>query len=153
MYKNLSTLVIVISLLLIAALGCSTANKDADVDAFIAELNTTTQEIAASLDKDSSEAGIDAAQKLFDAHQAALQAKWDTIKQLKTYEIGSDASKRLDNCFSANLDTVTGLKSRHAADVAAEGGAAADKWAKLFTGYAAILKPDETGTVGSKTVP
>ncbi len=62
--KNVSILLLLT--LAIIATGCS---KDAEVNAFIGELDATTAEIVSKIDADPTTAGIDDAQRAFDARK------------------------------------------------------------------------------------
>ena len=63
-----------ITLLVIAAfaLGLTACSKDAEVNAFLTELDAVTQEISTKINASPDADGINAAQKAFDAKKASL---------------------------------------------------------------------------------
>ena len=91
-----------VTLLLVAVfcLGLAGCSKDAEINAFITEFDSTTKDLISKIDADPSAAGIDAAQKSFDGKKAGLKAKWDAIKDAVGFQVSADTKKKLEDTQS-----------------------------------------------------
>src|SRR5947208_12043364 len=97
-----------ITLLLIAAfaLGLTACSKDAEVSAFLTELDAATQEISTKIDASPDIDGINAAQKAFDARKASLKGKWDTVKDAMGFQVSADTKKKLEDTVKKDMGVI-----------------------------------------------
>src|SRR5260221_5329645 len=96
--KNLSLFIV-----LAFCLGLTGCSKDAEVNAFITEFDSVTKEIVSKIDANPNSAGVDDAQKAFDAKKADLKSKWDSIKTAKGIQVSADTKKKLEDSATANM--------------------------------------------------
>ena len=82
-------------------LGLTACSKDAEVNAFIAEFDAATKEIVSKIDANPTAAGIDDAQKAFDAKKAGLKEKRAATNSL--FGVSSDAKKKLQESNRKNV--------------------------------------------------
>lgn len=106
--KKITSLIIFACFL--ALTGCS---KDGEINAFIAEFDAATKEIVAKIDADPSAAGIDDAQKAFDAKKAILKARWDGIKGAVGFQVSADTKKKLEDSVGANMKALMDVSTKN----------------------------------------
>ena len=94
-------------------IGCS---KDAEINSFIAEFDATTGEIVQKIDASPNAAGVDEAQKTFNAKKTALKAKWDAIKTVSSSQMSSNAQAKLKKSSEDNMQTLMELSSKKSLD-------------------------------------
>lgn len=117
--------------------GCS---KDAEVNAFIAELDATTNEIVSKIDANPSAAGVADAQKAFDARKPELTAKWNEIKDAVGAQVSADTKKKLEESVANNLKALTEASMRNMMKMAADKEASV-KFQRLLTDYGKTFQP------------
>lgn len=88
--------------LLFCCIALGACNKDSDVEAFIAEFDATTSEMVAKINDTPTSAGIDEAQKVFEAKKPVLKAKLDSFKGAKEMQVSEAMQKKLKNCAEKN---------------------------------------------------
>ncbi len=110
-------------------------SKDAEVNAFIGELDGTTQEIVAKIDANPTSAGIDEAQKAFDARRPQLTAKWDEIKTAVGAQVSKDSKQNLEESVRRNMKALTEVSMRNMMKMTAD-KQASDKFRRLVEDYA-----------------
>ncbi len=81
-------LVLTVLTFCIAFAGCS---KDGEIDSFIAEFETVTQQMT----KDMQAGDVDAAQKTFDDKKESLRSSWDSIKGARGFQVSEESQKKL----------------------------------------------------------
>jgi hypothetical protein len=114
-----------------ALTGCS---KDAEINAFITEFDSVTQEIVSKIDADPSAAGVDAAQKAFDAKKASLKAKWDGIKGAVGFQVSADTTKKLKESVDKNMKSLMDVSTKNMMKLAMDKDAST-KFKALLTDY------------------
>lgn len=127
---NRTNLVIVCAILLLV-MGCS---KDAEINAFITEFDVVTQEIVSKIDANPSAAGVDDAQKAFDAKKASLKTKWDGIKDAVGFQVSEDTKKKLEESVSRNMKALVDVSMRNGVKMALDKNASA-KFQALLKDY------------------
>lgn len=125
--------------MVVFCLGLTACNKDADINAFIAENNSVIKEIVAKIDADPSEKGVDEAQKAFDAKKAGLKAKWDAIKDVRGAQVSGDVTKKLEESMKADMKLLTDVQQKHSVKLS-QSGDAMNKFVKLVQSYADVIK-------------
>jgi hypothetical protein len=130
---------IALFLLVVFCLGLTGCNKDAEINAFIAENNAVIKDIVAKIDADPSEKGVNEAQKSFDAKKDGLKAKWDAIKNVRGAQVSTDTQKKLNDSMAADMKLLTDVQQKHSQKLAASGDAM-NKFVKLVQAYAEIIK-------------
>lgn len=84
----------------VALAGCS---KDGDVDSFIAEFESVTQEMTKNIES----GDIDAARKTFDDKKASLQSSWDDIKGARGFQVTEESKTKLMESVTKNMTELT----------------------------------------------
>ncbi len=122
--------------LCLAFTGCS---KDAEVEAFIAENDAVMKDMTAKIDANPSAAGVDDAQKSFDAKKDSLKAKWDAIKDARGAQVSADTQKKLNDSMAGNMKELTDVSMKNAMKLAMDKDAAT-KFQKLMNDYGNTFK-------------
>jgi predicted metal-dependent hydrolase len=125
---------IALFLTVVFCLGLTGCNKDAEVEAFIAENSAVIKEIVSKVEANPTEAGVDEAQKAFDAKKAGLKTKWEAIKDAREVQVSKDVKKKLDDTVLADVKKLTDVVQKLSDQEAV------DKFKKLFESYQDIIK-------------
>lgn len=125
--------------MVVFCLGLTGCNKDAEINAFIAENNSVIKDIVAKIDANPSEKGVDEAQKSFDDKKAGLKAKWDAIKEVRGAQVSSDTQKKLTDSMQADMKLLTDVQQKHSMKLSQD-GQAMQKFVKLVQAYADVIK-------------
>jgi hypothetical protein len=120
---------ITVFLIAVFCLGMIGCTKDAEVEAFIKDFDAVSKEMASKIDATPSGAGIDEAQKAFDAKKASLKEKYGTLKNARVSEA---TVKKLSDSITNNGKAITDAFTKHATDYEAED---ATKFTKLMKDY------------------
>lgn len=110
---------ITVFLLLIFCLGMTGCSKDAEIEAFIKEMDGVTKDIVSKIDANPTAAGVDEAQKAFDARKADLKSKWDAIKDAVGMQVSEGTKKKLEDSMKANMSSLTSSSMKVMMDPAA----------------------------------
>lgn len=112
-------------------IGCS---KDGDIDAFVTELESVTNEMGQKL-----EAGdVDAAQTAFSAKKESLKAKWDSLKTARGFQVSEAAKKKLEESMKKNAATLQSGVMKGSMKLATNKGAV-DKMQALMKDYMSVF--------------
>jgi hypothetical protein len=117
-------------------IGCS--NKDADVEAFITENDAVMKDITSKIDANPTAAGIDDAQKSFDAKKASLKSKWDAVKDARGAQVSAEMQKKLEDSMKKNGEALTQTSTKNMMKLAQDRDAAM-KFQKLMQDYSATF--------------
>ena len=127
---------IALFLFVVFCCGLSACSKDAEVNAFIAENRAVIEDIVKKVDANPTAAGVDDAQKAFDAKKAGLKAKWEAVKNTPGVQLSADVRKKLNEDVPADMKKLTDAQIKHAMSLDADGNA---KLARLVQAYAEII--------------
>jgi hypothetical protein len=116
--------------------GCS---KDSQVQAFIDEFDATTKEMVSKIDANPSSAGIDEAQKAFDAKKDSLKAKFDAFKDARGVQVSSEMQKKLVDSSTNNGKALSDVMTKNMSKIAAD-KEAMPKFQKLMKDYVDTFK-------------
>jgi hypothetical protein len=130
------TLFLLLAIFCLGLVGCS---KDSEVEAFITENNAVMKDITSKIDANPSAAGVDEAQKSFDAKKANLKAKWDAVKTARDAQISAETQKKLTDSMAQNNKDLTDVSTKHAMKLAQD-REAFPKFQKLMQEYANTFK-------------
>ena len=120
----------------LALIGCS---KDAEVESFIAENNAVIKDLTQKIDANPTAAGIDEAQKAFDAKKGSLKSKWDEIKEARGAQVSGDTQKKLNDSMASDMKMLTDSATKNAMKLAMD-KEAMPKFQKLMTDYGNTFK-------------
>ena len=107
---------IIVFSLLVFCLGMTGCSKDAEIEAFIKEMDGVTKDIVSKIDGNPTAAGVDDAQKAFDARKAELKTKWDAIKDAVGMQVSEGTKKKLEDSMKANMTALTSASMKVAMD-------------------------------------
>jgi hypothetical protein len=122
---------ITVFLLAVFCLGMIGCSKDAEIEAFIKDFDAVSKEMATKIDTGGS-AGIDDAQKAFDAKKAALKDKFGTFKNARGMQVSEATLKKLTDSITNNGKAITDAFQKHAAEYSPED---IPKFQKLMKDY------------------
>jgi hypothetical protein len=130
---------IALFLLVVFCMGLSACGKDAEVNAFIAENHAVIEEIVKKIDADPSEAGVDEAQRSFDAKKAGLKARWDAIKDANGKQVSADVVRKLNDSLANDMKMLRDVRQKHEQKLSADGDAL-NKYLRLVKAYTDVIK-------------
>jgi hypothetical protein len=126
-------------LIAVFCLGLTGCSKDAEVQAFITEFDATTKEMVEKIDANPSAAGVDEAQKAFDAKKPSLKAKFDAFKNAREAQVSAETQKKLVDSSLNNGKMLSDVVQKHMSKLATD-RAAMEKYQKLIKDYAETFK-------------
>ena len=126
-------------LLVVFCLGLVGCSKDAEVQAFITELDTTTNEMVSKIDANPNSAGIDEAQKAFEAKKDSLKTKFDAFKDARGVQVSADMQKKLVDSATANGKSLSDVMTKNMSKISQDKDAM-PKFQKLMKDYADTFK-------------
>jgi outer membrane murein-binding lipoprotein Lpp len=130
MYRKFASLLLVVACLSLA--GCG--NKEAQVNSFINEINTFTDELVKKIESAPNPSqGADDAQKYLDSRKADLRAKFDSVKQIKVTE---ETQKKIQTDLFEDGKKLGQAVGKNSSDPAAR-----EKLAKLVQEYGQLFQP------------
>jgi hypothetical protein len=115
--------------------GCS---KDSEVEAFISENDAVMKDITTKIDANPTAAGVDDAQKSFDAKKVSLKTKWDAIKDARGAQVSTETQKKLNDSVANNMKSLTDVSTKNMMKLAQDKDGAM-KFQKLMQDYASIF--------------
>ena len=107
-----STLFVLILTLVVALSGCG-VKRDAEVKSFIADIDQVALDIARAVDE-KPETGVDRAQQLLDARKPELKKKFESLKDLRGYQVGENTTKEFADAVARNSEKVLNLQVKYA---------------------------------------
>ena len=130
---------VAITLLAVLCLSLIGCNKDGEINAFVTEFDAATNEIVQKIDANPNAAGVDEAQKAFDAKKESLTTKWNAIKTARGMQVSEEAQKKLTDSTAKNMKAITDVATKHAMKMAMDKNAMT-KFQKLMTDYGNTFK-------------
>jgi hypothetical protein len=131
-----STLFVLIFTFVAAFAGCG-VKKDADVKSFIADIDQMALDISRAVDEKPA-TGVDRAQQLLDARKPELKAKFETLKDLRGYQISEDTTKEFADAVARNVEKVGNLQIKYAEE-SSENAKLGQKLTKLADDFNSIF--------------
>lgn len=128
-----------IILLAVFALGLTGCNKDAEVDAFLTEFESTTADIAKKIDENPTAAGVDEAQKAFEAKKPALTEKFDAIKNARSFQVSKEKQKEMMERVTKSAMSLADVAKKNAMKLAMD-KEAMTKFQSLMKEYGETFK-------------
>lgn len=125
---------ITVFLLAVFCMGMIGCSKDAEIEAFIKDFDAVSKEMATKIDSNPTVAGIDDAQKAFDAKKASLKEKFGTFKGASKAQVSEATLKKLTDSITNNGKAISDAFSKHVMDYADE-PEAGPKFQKLMKDY------------------
>lgn len=101
-----------IILLAVFALGLVGCNKDAEIESFLTEFESTTAEMVKKIDANPTSAGVDDAQKAFTAKKPTLQEKFDAIKNARGFQVSEGKQKEMMERVTKSASSLSGVSSK-----------------------------------------
>lgn len=104
------------ALLAAVALGAALAGckKDAQIETVLAELNSFTKEIVKRVEGGANpSAGVDDAQKFFDSRKADMQAKLETLKGVRNFQVSEATQKKMMEQMTEDVMSVSKLQIKY----------------------------------------
>jgi hypothetical protein len=126
-----------LSILLIAvfALGLAGCSKDAEINSFLTEWETVTNDMSAKI-----EAGdVDGAKTAFDGKKESLKASWDEVKTARGFQVSEDTKKKMEESTKKNMNTLMSASMKGTMKMAGD-KAKSDKLQALMKEYGEIFK-------------
>lgn len=116
MYRKTVSLLLVLACL---ALATACGKKDADINAFVTEINTFTDELVKKVESAPTPAqGVDDAQKHLDSRKADLKAKFDSVKNIGENQVSKETRDKLQKDLTADGTKMGQLIQKYGSDPA-----------------------------------
>ena len=115
MKKSLFGLVVLIAL----AFSACGVKRDAEVGAFVGEMDKLAADIVRTVDEKPA-TGVDDAQKMLDARKGELKKSFEKLKDVRGYELSREMSQKLTDSVTKNVESVGGLQIKHVEKAAAD---------------------------------
>ena len=126
--------------LALAMLTLSGCNKDAEINAVIAELHTFSEQLVAKVQSaPNPSVGVDEAQKLMDSRKADLQAKMNSLKGVRGYQVSKETQQKMSDTLTKDVMSVASLPAKYIS-VSMRDPAFKAKMDKLVKDYTEIFK-------------
>ena len=132
-----TTILGILLLMVLAFAGCG-VNKDAEVNAFVADMDKLAGQIVTKVNANPTASGIDEAQKILDKQKSDLKARYDKLKELRGYELSETVMKKFTDSVAKNIETIGGLQIQHAEQTVGD-EAFGKKMNKLYTDFNSIF--------------
>lgn len=132
--KKLTLLLILVCCFALA--GCS---KDAEVEAFIVEFDKTTNEMVEKINSNPTSAGIDEAQKVFEAKKPVLKEKFDSFKNARKAQVSEAMQKKFMESAEKNGKALGEAIMKNQSKFVGDKNAL-DKFQALMKDYAATFQ-------------
>lgn len=84
----------------LSMVGCS---KDAEINAFLTEWDTVTNEMVQKINA----GDVDGAKTVFDGKKENLKTKWAGIKDAKGFQVSADTKKKMTDSVTKNMSALT----------------------------------------------
>lgn len=115
MYRKPVYLLIVLACLALA--GCG--KKDSEINNFVTEINTFTDELVKKVESASSPSvGVDEAQKYMDSRKADLREKFNSVKNIGENQVSEETKKKMQDSFYQDGVKVGQLTAKYGSDPA-----------------------------------
>jgi hypothetical protein len=102
-------LTIFVLLAYIAMVGCG--KRDDEVNAVMKELNAFTTEVVGKISSAKDPAsGLMEAQKYFDAQKSNIKKKFDSIKDIRGFQINEETKKKMEDGITKNVTSIASLQ-------------------------------------------
>ncbi len=88
--------------LLICCLVFSACNKDALIESFVNDLDSTTKDMIAKINANPDSGGVAEAQKIFDAKKSDLKKDLSAVNQVMGLQFSNQAKKKLTGSITDN---------------------------------------------------
>lgn len=125
------TLFIVITICF-AMIGCS---KDGEINAFIAEFDGITNDMAAKIDA----GDIDGAKAAFDSKKDSFKTKLEGIKTARGFQVSEETTKKLTASVTKNMSTLQSSMMKNVGKLATD-KTKMDKLSALVKEYGDVFK-------------
>lgn len=124
--------VFLLAIFALSLVGCS---KDAQINAFLTELETVTNDMSAKIET----GDVDGAKAAFDAKKDSLKKNWEEVKTARGFQVSEETTKKMQESMSKNAST---LSSATMKGVMKMGGdrAKSEKLQALMKEYGDIFK-------------
>lgn len=133
-----TTILGILFLMILAFAGCGGTNKDAEVNAFVADMDKLAGQIVTKVNAEPTASGIDEAQKVLDKQKSDLKARYDKLKELRGYELSEAVMKKFTDSVAKNIETIGGLQIQYAEQTVGD-EAFGKKMNKLYTDFNSIF--------------
>lgn len=130
---------ITLFLLAVFCLSLTACNKDAEIDAFLTEFESTTAEMTKKIDDNPTSAGVDEAQKAFTARKPGLQQKFDAIKNARGFQVSEGKQKEMMDRLTKSTMSFQTIAQKHALKLAQDKDAMT-KFQNLMKEYGETFK-------------
>ena len=116
----------------IAAAGCS---KDAEVAAFLEDLESVTKEMATKLET----GDVAGAKKIFEEKKSNLQSGFDSFKNAREIQVSKETQENLKKSVQENVGSLSSAATKAAMKIAGD-KAKAEEIQSLLKDYVAIFE-------------
>lgn len=116
----------------LSMIGCS---KDGEINAFLTEWDSVTNEMVQKINA----GDIDGARTAFDGKKESLKSKWASVKDARGFQVSADTKKKMEESATKNMSALTGAMTANMMKFASD-KAKMDKLQALIKEYGEIFK-------------
>lgn len=117
--------------------GCS---KDSEIEEVTAELHAFSEELVKKVETaPNPSAGVDEAQKLMDSRKAEMQAKLNSVKDVRGFQVDKETQQKMVNTLMEDAKKVAGLQIKYM-NVSMRDPAFKAKLDKLIKDYTEVFR-------------
>lgn len=134
MYRKPVSLLLILACL---ALATACSKKDSEINTFVTDINTFTDELVKKVDSAPNKSqGVDEAQKYLDSRKDELKAKATSVNNISESQISKETFEKFKTALTQDVTKIGQLQDKYGSDPAVR-----TKIQKLLLDYAQILKP------------
>ena len=122
-------------LLAVFALGLAGCSKDAQINAFLTEWETVTNDMVAKIET----GDVDGAKTAFDAKKDSLKTSWDGVKTAKGFQVGKETQQKMEESAKKNMSNLMGAVMKGTMKMTGD-KSKSDKLQTLMKDYGEIFK-------------
>lgn len=116
MYRKTVSLLLVLACL---ALATACGKKDSEINSFVTEINTFTDELVKKVESAPTPSqGVDDAQKHLDSRKADLKAKFDSVKNIGENQVSKETRDKLQKDLTEDGTKMGQLIQKYGSDPA-----------------------------------
>ena len=124
--------VFLLAIFALSLVGCS---KDAQINSFLTEWETVTNEMSKKIET----GDVDGAKAAFDAKKDSLKKSWDDVKTAKGFQVSEETKKKLEESAKNNMSNLLNATMKGSMKMGGD-KAKSDKLQALMKEYGEIFK-------------
>lgn len=109
MYQKIAVLLLAVAACAVLA-GCK---KDSEINSVMADIHSFTNDIAGKIEAQPTTEGVTAAQKVMDARKDEMKAKWDSIKEVRGFQVSDEVKNKMVDSYKQDYMQMKSLEIKY----------------------------------------